>query len=41
LNPEYTSVLWKTTTGMALLTVAFVLMLSGLFVIKKITTVRV
>jgi len=41
LNPEYTSVLWKTTTGMAMLSIAFGLMLTGLFVIKKITTVRV
>ena len=41
LNPDYTAVLWKTTTGMAMLCVAFGLMLSGLFVIKKITTVRV
>jgi tight adherence protein B len=41
LNPDYTSVLWKTTAGMAMLAVAFILMLTGLFVIKKITTVRV
>jgi tight adherence protein B len=41
LNPEYTQVLWKTTSGMAMLGVAFGLMLTGLFVIKKITTVRV
>ncbi len=41
LNPDYTSVLWKTTTGMVLLATAFGLMLTGLFVIKKITTVRV
>jgi len=41
LNPEYTSVLWKTNAGMAMLAVAFGLMLTGLFVIKKITTVRV
>jgi len=41
LNPDYTSVLWKTTTGIILLCVAFGLMLTGLFVIKKITTVRV
>ena len=41
LNPSYTSVLWKTTTGICLLCVAFGLMLTGLFVIKKITTVRV
>jgi tight adherence protein B len=41
LNPGYTSVLWTTTTGMAMLCVAFGLMLMGLFVIKKITTVRV
>jgi tight adherence protein B len=41
LNPDYTAVLWKTTTGMIMLSVAFGLMLAGLFVIKKITTVRV
>jgi tight adherence protein B len=41
MNPDYTSVLWKTTTGMWLLATAFGLMLSGLFCIKKITTVRV
>lgn len=41
MNPEYTQVLWKTTTGMMLLAVAFGLTLTGLFVIKKITTVRV
>ena len=41
LNPDYTAVLWKTTEGMVMLSVAFGLMLMGLFVIKKITTVRV
>ena len=41
LNPDYTKVLWTTTTGMVMLAVAFFLMLTGLFVIKKITTVRV
>jgi tight adherence protein B len=41
LNPDYTKVLWTTTTGMVMLAVAFILMLSGLFCIKKITTVRV
>jgi tight adherence protein B len=41
LNPDYTSVLWKTTTGMILLCFAFGFMLTGLFCIKKITTVRV
>jgi tight adherence protein B len=41
LNPDYTAVLWKTNTGLAMLATAFGLMLSGLFVIKKITTVRV
>ena len=40
LNPGYTSVLWTTTTGMAMLCAAFGLMLIGLFVIKKITTGR-
>jgi tight adherence protein B len=41
LNPEYAGVLWKTSQGMMLLGVAFGLTLLGLFVIKKITTVRV
>ena len=41
LNPDYTAVLWKTTAGMTLLCIALGLMLMGLFVIKKITTVRV
>lgn len=41
LNPEYAGVLWKTSIGIGLLATAFGLTLIGLFVIKKITTVRV
>lgn len=41
LNPDYCGVLLHTTTGMKLLGVAFGLQMSGLWMIKKITTVRV
>jgi tight adherence protein B len=41
LNPDYTGVLWKTSTGMWLLGTAFGLTLMGLYFIKRITTVRV
>jgi tight adherence protein B len=41
LNPEYTAVLWKTNQGLTLLGIAFGLTLLGLYVIKRITTVRV
>jgi tight adherence protein B len=41
LNPDYTGVLLHTTTGRELLAVAFGLQMSGLWMINKITTVRV
>jgi tight adherence protein B len=41
LNPDYTGVLLHTSTGKELLAVAFGLQMSGLWMINKITTVRV
>jgi tight adherence protein B len=41
LNPDYCGVLLHTPTGMKLLGVAFGLQMSGLWMIKKITTVKV
>jgi tight adherence protein B len=41
LNPDYCGVLLHTSTGEKLLAVAFGLQMSGLWMINKITTVRV
>ncbi len=41
LNPEYGNVLLKTSTGQWLLATAFGLQMSGLFAIRKITTINI
>lgn len=41
LNPQYGGILLRTTTGIGLLVTAFVMTLLGLWLIRKLTTVRV
>jgi tight adherence protein B len=41
MNPSYTGVLLKTTTGLELLATAFCMQMLGLYCIRKITTVKV
>jgi tight adherence protein B len=41
INPDYTAIMFQTNTGLGLLGIAVVLIIMGLFAIRKITKIRV